>query len=466
MDEIFKEHPMNLAMNITKYRMVLQRYFQILTLRYDIKREYLTLGIPVFIALMILVMAVMAGHTFVTDDPTGSGESVNDEAAAKKAAYEALVAEMEMAEAAERGEIVEAEAEEAAPEPAKEKPKDDLDHIMVFAVLVAIIPYSIDSFLQKRLLQKREVAFSEFLYKLSELMRGGIDPVKGFINLSKTNLGVISSNAQDAASSMVLGKSFEESMHRMSASMKSRLVARYIDVVVQAAYTGGNVADLLFRTSEDMRSVINIQREKEANLKQYIVIFYLAQGIIIMLTYILSTSLLPLIQGVGMEMLGGSGLSDIDFERGFFHMIILNALFGGLIIGQITEGEMKHGFKHSAILIMLSYVACVTLLLPAGAGTTYMITVASGDSQEAFGGIPLQQPIIFNVTDMDGNPVANTFVKMSISPEGVISSSMTAEDGTVAVSPVPGSQTGTYLVTATAGESSATATIIVGGVGE
>ncbi|WP_340818421.1 type II secretion system F family protein [Methanolobus sp. WCC4] len=454
---------MNIERSIEKHHLTIARYVQILTLRYDIKREYLTLGIPVIIAFMILMMAVLTGHSFVTDEASEAGPAVSDEAAAKQAAYEALVAELEAAEAAERGETLPAEEEEVEPEPDDDKPKDDLDHIMVFAILVAIIPYSIDSFLEKRKLQKREIAFSEFLYKLSELMRGGIDPVKGFINLSKTNLGAISSHAQDAASSMVLGKSFDESMHRMSASMKSRLVARYIDVVVQAAYTGGNVADLLFRTSEDMRSVIAIQREKEADLKQYIVIFYLAQGIIVMLTYILSTSLLPLIQGVGMEMLGGAGLSDIDFERGFFHMIILNALFGGLIVGLITEGEIKHGFKHSAVLIALSYIACVTLLLPAGAGDSYIVSVVSGDGQEVFGGIPLQQPIIFNVTDPDGNPVPGTFVKMTISPDGIITSSMTEDDGTVSVTPIPGSDAGTYIVTATAGESKGTATIIVGG---
>ncbi|WP_246275999.1 type II secretion system F family protein [Methanolobus zinderi] len=452
---------MNFAMDIERYRLMIQRHVQILTIRYDIKREYLTLCVPIFVALMILAMAVLTGHTFVTDE--AAGEVVSDEESARQAAYEQLVKEMEAAEAVERGEVLPAEEEEPEPQPEEEKSKEDLDHIMVFAILVAIIPYSIDSYFQKKLLQKREVAFSELLYKLSELMRGGIDPVKGFINLSKTNLGVITSNAQDAASSMVLGKSFEESMHRMSDSMKSRLVARYIDVVVQAAYTGGNVADLLFRTSEDMRSVISIQKEKETNLKQYIVIFYLAQGIIVMLTYILSTSLLPLIQGVGMEMLGGAGLSDIDFERGFFHMIILNALFGGLIIGQITEGEIKHGFKHSAVLITLSYIACVTLLLPAGAGGAYIIDIVSGDGQEVMGGIPLQEPIVFNVTDMDGNPVPDTFVKLSISPEGVITSSMTEDDGTVSVSPVPGSEAGTYIVTAEAGESKGTATIVVKG---
>jgi flagellar protein FlaJ len=441
------------------YLQVLKRYAQIASIRYNIKREYLTLGVPVFAALMIVLVAILAGHTLFPPEGQSSA-AVNSEAAAKQAAYEALVAEMEASEAAERGELPTAREKEPVTEE-KDKSKDDLDHIIVFATLVAIIPFSIDTFIQKKNLKKREVAFGEFLYKLSELMRGGIDPVKGVVTLSRTNLGAINKSVKDAASSMVLGHSFEDSMHRMSASIGSRLVNKYIDIVVMAAYTGGNVADLLFRTSEDMRAVIGIEREKEANLKQYIIIFYLAQGIIIMLTYILSTSLLPLIQGVGLEMLGGAGLSDINFERGFFHMIVLNAFFGGLIIGQITEGEIKHGFKHSALLIALSYVAVVTLLLPAGIAGTYTITAMSGDAQEVIGGLPLQEPIVFNVTDKDGNPVPGTFVKMTIAPQGVITSSMTKEDGTVAVTPVPGSDKGTYVVTATVGESSGIATIIV-----
>jgi flagellar protein FlaJ len=441
------------------YLQMLKRYTQIASIRYDIKREYLTLGVPIFAALMIIFVAILAGHTLFP--PEGqSSTAVNSEAAAKQAAYDALLAEMKAAEAAERGEVPTAGETEPVPEE-KDRSKDDLDHIIVFATLVAIIPFSIDTFLQKKKLKKREVAFGEFLYKLSELMRGGIDPVKGVVTLSRTNLGAISKSARDAASFMVLGHSFEDSMHRMSVSIGSRLVDKYIDIVVMAAYTGGNVADLLFRTSEDMRAVIGIEREKEANLKQYIIIFYLAQGIIIMLTYILSTSLLPLIQGVGLEMLGGAGLSDINFERGFFHMIVLNALFGGLIIGQITEGEIKHGFKHSALLIVLSYIAVVTLLLPAGVGSDYTITVLSGDAQEVIGGIPLQEPIVFNVTDKDGNAVPGTFVKMTITPQGVITSSMTKQDGTIAVSPVPGNDAGTYVVTATVGESSGAATIIV-----
>ncbi len=459
MDEIFKEY----NMIPERYRMLVSQYVQVIKLRYNIKREYFTVALPLLIAILILATAIMTGHGFVVED--GPKNEVMSEEAAKQAAYEALVAQMEAQEVLERGETLEPvvnDTREAEPEEEEEKPKDDLDHILVFVVLIAITPYSIDTYIQKKLLKRREVSFSEFLFKLSELMRGGVDPIKGVISLSRTDLGALTDNVRDAAASMVLGHSFEESMNRLSESIKSRLVAKYIDVVVQAAYTGGNVADLILRTSEDMRAVINLEREKEANLKQYIVIFYLAQGIIIMLTYILSTSLLPLIQGVGMEMLGGNGLSDINFERGFFHMILLNGFFGGLIIGVITEGEVKHGLKHSAVLLICSYLACTSLILPAAdAGNIYNIELLSGGDQEVIGNFPMENPIVFNVTDLEGNPAADVFVKMSISPSGVVKSVQTDDNGLASVKPLPGAIPGSYVVEAKAGSNSSTALINV-----
>jgi flagellar protein FlaJ len=418
---------------------------QIIRLRYDIKREYATVAIPVLAAIILLIAAALTGHTFtVQGEPgTGTGSSEDD---ARLAAYQALVEEYGEDEG---GGSMEAEA--TTPET---KPKDDMDHIIVFAVLIAIIPYSIDTYRQKRLQKRREIAYSEFLFKLSELMRGGIDPIRGVIDLSTTDLGAIADNVRGAASAMVLGHSFSDAMNDMAVALKSNLVTRYTALVVQAAYTGGAVADLILRTSEDMRAVIGIEREKEGNLKQYVVIFYLAQGIIVMLTYILSTSLLPMIQGMGMELLfGNAGVSEINFERGFFHMIMLNALFGGIIIGQITEGELKHGLKHSAILIIACYLVCTALILPSPDAAEMRIELVSGGGQEGFGGLPLCDPFVFNVTDLDGNPAPDTYVKLSISPDGSVDPKIvkTGADGLVEVTAVPGMDEGVYVVEAVAG---------------
>ncbi|OEU51145.1 MAG: hypothetical protein BA871_04455 [Desulfuromonadales bacterium C00003096] len=152
-----------------------------------------------------------------------------------------------------------------------------------------------------------------------------------------------------------------------------------------------------------------------------------------------------------MELLfGNAGVTEIDFERGFFHMIMLNALLGGIIIGQITEGEMKHGLKHSAILIIACYIACTTLILPSPAAGELRIELVSGGGQEGFGGIPLMEQIIFNVTDLEGNPAPDVYVKVSISPDGCVNPGIvkTGADGLVAVTVAPGEAEGAYVVEA------------------
>ncbi|MHC1574402.1 MAG: type II secretion system F family protein [Candidatus Methanogasteraceae archaeon] len=427
------------------FRMRIDRYMQIIRLRYDIKREYFTVAIPMIVAITLAIAAALTGHTCVIQEESstsaGSGED-----AARLATYQALVAEI--------GEGEEGKSMGGDVKTPPDKSNDDLDHILVFAVMIAIIPYSIDTYRQKRLLKRREVAYSEFLFKLSELMRGGIDPIRGVIDLSTTDLGAITENVRGAASATILGHSFSDAMDDMAKALKSTLITKYTKLVVQAAYTGGAVADLILGTSEDMRAVIGIEREKEGNLKQYIVIFYLAQGIIVMLTYILSASLLPLIQGLGMELLfGDSGVTEIDFERGFFHMIMLNALLGGIIIGQITEGEMKHGLKHSAILIIACYIACTTLILPSPAAGDMRIELVSGGGQEGFGGIPLVEQIVFNVTDLKGSPAPDVYVKVSISPDGRVNPGIvkTGADGLVTVTVAPGEAEGVYVVEAVVG---------------
>lgn len=445
-------------LNLEEKKLIVERYLFIIKVRFNIKREHVTLGVPVFLAILFLSWALLAGHTF----PVGeTGSSASGESAEKLAAYEQLLAEIEAQENGESTPVVEENVSRAGTLPEEEKSKADMDQMLVIAFIIATLPYSIDVLIQKRKLRKQEVAFSEFLYKLSELMRGGIDPVKGIIALSRGELGAVKKEVQDCASFLVLGHSLEYSMNRLNEAIGSKLVAKYINIIVEAAHTGGNVADLVFRTSEDMRAVISLEREKENNLKQYSVVFYLAQGIMVMLVYILSSSLLPLVQGTGMAMLGGQGASDINFKQGFFHMITLNALFGGMIIGMITEGDLKQGLKHTNLLLAASYIACVMIILPVAPLETYNIAIESGGDQIVMPGIPLRDPVIFNVTDTDGNPARSVEVKMSISPAGSVSSGTTNNEGIIRVKPVPSQKEGVYIVKATVGRSYNSTTVTV-----
>jgi flagellar protein FlaJ len=420
---------------------------------YNPPRELFTIAIPVAVALLIVLGAALTGMTL-----TGNAPSQQNTQNAKEQALQEFLAQMN-----ETSNLTGTATAAAS----NNTPAMGLDEILVFATIIAITPYAIDITLQKRSTRKKEELYTEFLFKLSELMRGGLDPIKAVKELSKTDLGILTPHIRIASTSMIFGKSFEEAMRAMARSLHSELITRYTMLVVQASYSGGSVADLILKASEDMRSIISIEREKEGNLHQYVMIFYFAQGIIVFIVYILSTSLLPFVQQLGSTTIFGKNqLADIDFNRGFFHMIMLNAFFGGLIIGKISEGEARYGLKHVVVLMVACYIAAALFILPppaTPAAQNINMTVVSGGNQVGFPLLPLKDNIVLKVTDNSGNPVNGTVVRFSILPDGSVNPASDTSDNTgiVQVRVTAGADAGNYILVATANGVSIRVPIVV-----
>ena len=437
----------------------LQEIIERIRIKYNPPRELFTVAIPVAIALLVVLTAFLMGYTLHTTTKQQASTATSD----KEKALQAYLAQMNEG----GGNVTGAAATPSTPA----APAMGLDEVMVFALIIAILPYSIDITLQKRATRKKEELYTEFLFKLSELMRGGLDPIKAVKELSKTDLGVLTPHIRIASISMMYGKSFEEAMKAMAQSLHSDLITRYTMLVVQASYSGGSVADLILKASEDMRSIISIEREKEGNLHQYVMIFYFAQAIIIFIIYILTTSLLPFVEQLGAtQMFGKTDIANIDFARGFFHMIILNSIFGGLIIGKISEGEARYGLKHVVVLVAVGYIASALFILPPPVeqiGPKINITIVSGGDQIGYPNLPLKDPIIFEITDTSGNPVNSTQVQFSISPSGSVNPTTDTSDnnGIVQVKPVMGPDAGTYMIAAKANGMTVTVPVTVGANG-
>lgn len=406
--------------------------------KYDIKKEYFTVGLPVLVAIALVVVAILTGHTLTTQQQ--SSDTTTD---AKQLAYEQLLSQLNETDNSTAA---------TASTPTPPASKADLDNFIIYGVIIAITPFSIDRYFERRNARKHDEDFTQFLFKLSEMMRAGIDPIKSVIELSKTDLGSITPYVRAAASSMLLGKSFEEGMRGMAESLHSEMITKYIDLVIQASYMGGSVHDLILKASEDMRSMIMIEREMQSSLSQYTLILYLAQAIIIFVAYILNSNLLPSIQGMGAQILGGgTDLQSINFNQGFFHLIMINAAIGGIIIGKITEGSALDGLKHTAILMISGYLICVLVILPGASGTSMTISVVSGDNQTQYPGMALQDPIVFKLVDSAGNPQADTYMSFNITPSGSVNPTFdkTDSNGEVSTKVMLGSDDGTYTITAT-----------------
>jgi len=320
-----------------------------LFIRNKIKREYIILLIPALLALMLIVIYMLpAGEKqpiieYTPDDAPPSvnmNKSLNETAAKQSQGI-----------------------------------KITFDQIIVFAVLITITPYSIDVYLDNRRKRRYEQEFIGFLYELSELLRGGLDPLNAITEIaspaveSDQNLNALAPHLKKASAQIAWGVSFENVISNMAESLKSPLISKYGYLIVQASKLGAISPSIILKAADDLEKTLQLEREKEAELKEFIMIIYAAEAILIGIIYLLNNTLLPSI----LDMVkGGSGAAfgissigmDINaFRKGFFHVIMINAFASGIIAGQISEGKARHGLKHSVILMIVGYVVSLTFLL-------------------------------------------------------------------------------------------------------
>ncbi len=257
--------------------------------------------------------------------------------------------------------------------------RNNLDQIIVFAVLIAITPYSIEVYLASKKTKRYEEEFVGFLYELSELLRGGLDPLGAIKEIaspaleSERSLHALTPHLQKAAAQIGWGVSFEKVISGMAESLKSPLISKYSYLIVQASRLGAINTTIILKSADDLEKTLQLEREKEAALKEYLLIIYAAQFILIGLIFMLNSTLLPSILDMMTASAGGKGITGFGisssslnitkFRVGFFHVIMINAFASGIIAGQLTEGKARHGLKHSVILMIVGYAISLAFLI-------------------------------------------------------------------------------------------------------
>ena len=433
-----------------------QRLVFRLRVRYKVKRSIFTLLIPVLVAFLIFSAAIYTGFTSIPNlSPTSQTASTGNPAVQSRLQqFQKLF-----------GNSSSINGTSPITNVGTNNPHN-FDLVLMVGLTIGLSPYSVDAYLSERKRRKSEADFADFLFELSELVRGGIDPIKAVNTLAEGSVGSITKQVRLAAKQMQIGYTFEQAMRNLSTALKSKLIARYVDLVIQASYSGGGVSNLIQRASADMATFIGLEREKRAGLAQYTLVLYVGQVVLIALCAILVVQFLPelaQISTIGANSFTGSLLASADIgtvplERDLFFLIVVNGLLGGLVIGKISEGKIKHGVKHGLVLVFIAFAAWSFFVVPAtsGAGTHYTYSIVSYDKQ-GVAGLPMRDPIVVGVNNTDGTPAVTALVRFTLSGPpragGSIlpASASTGSDGEASATIVLGNLTGIYTIGVTVG---------------
>jgi flagellar protein FlaJ len=394
-----------------------------LRIRYKVKRSYIVVGIPAVVAVLLFVYGIVSGFAFlpgISPPQSGLSSSANQ----RLSEYQQLINSENNGTSAKGNQTAIAPVVVKAP-----TNPHNLDLLVVVTMVVGLGPYSYDETRRGRMQRKYEEDFTDFLFELSELVRGGIDPIKATITLSEGNLGSITKQVKVVAKQMLIGYTFEQAMRNLSLSLRSPLIDKYIDLVIQASYSGGSVANLIQRASFDLGTFLSIEREKREGLAQYRVILYTGQVVLIGLCVVLVVMFLPSLADISTigstslssSILGSSDIASVPLERDLFYLVMISGFLGGLVIGKISEAKIVHGIKHGLILVVIAFIAWTIFVVPAtsGAGVHYNYAIVSYDKQ-GYAALPLKDPIVVQVNDTSGNGVSGVVVSFAVSGGGSV----------------------------------------------
>ncbi|MDI6888214.1 MAG: type II secretion system F family protein [Methanocellales archaeon] len=239
-----------------------------------------------------------------------------------------------------------------------------VDDVVIFTVLIAVTPPGFAQYYRYVRIGRIEECFPDFIRDLAEIKRSGTMLPRGLRAVAKGEYGALTPEIKKMDAMVSWGIPFEEALKDFAKRVKTPLVTRTVSLIIQAERAGANVPDILEVAAKDAREIKALEDERRGSMAIYVAICYLASFVFLFVIMILSAFFLPVMSEAGASIGGAGGIFLREFDpmvytRLFFHTAIIQAFASGLVAGQMGEGEITAGLKHSVILILIVYGAFV-----------------------------------------------------------------------------------------------------------
>ncbi len=218
-----------------------------------------------------------------------------------------------------------------------------------FGLFMLTVPPSVIKYWEYRRFSKMEREFPDFLRDLVEQLRAGMAIPQALRVVSKNDYGPLSKEIKKMVSQMSWKLTFEEAMLRfLERCKKSKIISQSILVILEAQKSGGKIDEVLEGVAAAVRRIDELEKEHRSKLRIQIITQYFVFYSFLIVIILLKNILLPSLAG-----------SPEEYELLFFHLILIQAFFAGLLAGRIAEKSFIAGLKHSCFLIFSGYLIFV-----------------------------------------------------------------------------------------------------------
>ncbi|MFQ6050711.1 MAG: type II secretion system F family protein [Candidatus Hydrothermarchaeota archaeon] len=230
------------------------------------------------------------------------------------------------------------------------------DTVFVLALVFSGFPLMLAKLLEDIRTRKIEKRFPDFLRDMVEASRAGVPLSMAFYTLAKSDYGALTDEVKKMATQISWGVPFEEVLEKFSERSNSRIVSRVCSLIIEANRAGGDISDILDSAARDAQMIMEIEEERKGAMRPYIVIIYLTFFVFIAIVVAIQKTMVPAMGGMGSFAFLRMPISPEGYRTLFYHLALIQAVFGGLVCGEVGEGSILAGLKHSVILTLIGYL--------------------------------------------------------------------------------------------------------------
>jgi len=274
-----------------------------------------------------------------------------------------------------------------------------LGNMIILAGAVGFLPWLVLSYMELQRVRSIEDQMPAFMLDIAETQKAGLTLPAAIRTATKTDYGRLTPEIKRINDQISWGVPFPDALAAFSERVhKSAVIGRIVRIINEAYLSGGDISRTMEATASDIIAIKEAEKERQAIMTQHVAVMYAIYFIFIGIIVGLSKTLLPMLQlNVETAAVGGImtfqdpcgacavanpplfcascltfGVMCAMFNLGagttcyyralFMLMAVVQGVFSGLVAGQIGEGKVLAGVKHSAIMTGLGFGTIIALL--------------------------------------------------------------------------------------------------------
>ncbi len=227
-----------------------------------------------------------------------------------------------------------------------------------------------------------EESLPDALRLMASNLRAGMTPEKALLLSSRPEFGPLKYEIDIVGRKVTLGKNVGTALLEMSTRVRSKRLARAVELINSGLESGGSLATLLDATSHDIQEQFLVDKKIKASITMYVIFIFAAAALISPVLFGLSSFLIDVLRSsltaveipaTAVSSLPIKAVSVAIGSRFLLSFIIVflvvNSFMASLLLGLIVKGRQREGFRYffpmvalAIPLFLLSRYAIKTLL--------------------------------------------------------------------------------------------------------